>query len=160
LSDFASRLHSPPTAGRGLGHGYGDGDGDGHGYEHGLRSSAEDEVISLPETSTSGYEDAEYYSPETRSRAGSPARSPTRVVPAFPREWPVFNTERYSHAESHGGAGELGMVWADTRRGNGSGIGNESGSGGAALRRGPLSVVSLSESEGWRSDDFEGETSA
>lgn len=166
LSDFASRLHSPPTAGRGLGHGHGH--GYDHEYNHGPRSSAEDEVVSLPETSTSGYEDAEYYSPETRSRAGSPVRSPTRVVPAFPREWPVFNTERYTDAEYEGGAGELGMVWADTRRGNGHGnsIGNaiadDSGSGGgaAALRRGPLSVVSLSESEGWRSDDFEGETSA
>ncbi|RSH92092.1 hypothetical protein EHS25_008504 [Saitozyma podzolica] len=158
LSDFASRLHSPPTAGRG-GHGY------GHEYNHGLRSSAEDEVVSLPETSTSGYEDAEYYSPETRSRAGSPARSPTRVVPAFPREWPSFNNKRYPNAEYEGGAGELGMVWADTRRGNGTGIGNAigndsgNGGGGAALRRGPLSVVSLSESEGWRSDDFEGDTS-
>lgn len=100
----------------------------------------EDDLISLPETSTSGYEDAETYSPVSR------ALSPVRIHSAFS---PPHNPVLPSHIASEGDGlvDELGLSYAIPLSG---------------VQRGPMSVVSLSESEGeeigdgWRSES-EGE---
>ena len=102
----------------------------------------EEDVVSLPETSTSGYIDAESYTPGMLS--------PIRVHTAFssPRAGiPVSNdllTERNLHAVQAIPAVSLDsqgvVVGKSARRG-----------------RGQMSVVSLSESEGWGGEsDWEG----
>ena len=100
----------------------------------------EDDVISVSETNTSGrvsdisgYEDAETYSP--RSRAVDPIS--------------IHSLRPSLHQEDQGGLVEdFGMIYAVPK---------------PAARRGPLSVVSMSESEGedlgegWRSEGEENE---
>ena len=81
-------------------------------------SRPEDDVLSLADTNTSGYEDAETYSPV------SGARTPARLhLSATGSEMPVLSPPFIG----------LGLENVETRRG-------------------PLSVVSLSESEGWAAD--------
>lgn len=90
-------------------------------------ASREDDMISLPDTSTDGYEDAETYSPFSGM---SPARVHATLSP---------------NSAGGGLVNELGLSCAIPP---------------ATLRRGPLSVVSMSESEGegeelgdgWRSE--------
>ncbi|ORX38873.1 hypothetical protein BD324DRAFT_617647 [Kockovaella imperatae] len=79
----------------------------------------DEDVISLPETSTSGYEDAETYSP--LSGSPRPARLRLSTIsdePTPQQQMPI--------------PFDVGLVSVSTEH-----------------RRGPMSVVSLSESEGW-----------
>ena len=90
----------------------------------------EEDVLSLPETSTSGYEDAESYSPVVG------ASSPVEVHTASPGALGLGGVREASAA---GGHRETPTVR------------------GAPHARGPTSVVSLSESEGWGGEsDWDG----
>lgn len=128
--------------------------------------STEDDVLSLPDTASS-YADAESYTPNT-----SGARSPT--FPAFPQSY-------RNNPEGGVGAGELGLTFVRSPRGvpitlaslrameqenlgdgmersrddgiergtrDGISTGNQAGS----AARGPMSVISVSDSEAGRSD--------
>jgi hypothetical protein len=116
----------------------------------------EDKIMSLPEITTSGYEDDDSYS----LASGDWSPPPIASFP-HPRQDPVTHDvstggKRSTHTEgtqAQDGAGPfvaseiespsgLGLAWVHTGR--------------PEFTRGPLSVVSLSESEGWRSDDFDG----
>ncbi|WWD21429.1 hypothetical protein CI109_105914 [Kwoniella shandongensis] len=100
--------------------------------EHPSTGTREDDVISLPETTTSGYEDAESYSPISRALSPLP---PTRT--ASPTPVPMLAQQGGSLDSAT--VGDLGMSYVMPTSG----------------RRGPMSVVSMTESDvedGWRSE--------
>ncbi|KAK8847339.1 hypothetical protein IAR55_005196 [Kwoniella newhampshirensis] len=113
------------------------------------RVDLEDDVISLPETSISGYEDAESYSPISRGLSPAPptrSTSPTSTPTAHSRSQADCITPRGASVarmqSSPDPIGELGMSYV---------IPPSSVFG----RRGPMSVVSMTESDvedGWRSE--------
>jgi len=95
------------------------------------RGAREEDMMSLPETSTSGYEDAESYSPEA-------VRSPMRIHSTF------------LHASPARSAGGLGLD-------SGRAVEAHADQGRSQLPRARDSVISLSESEGWTGmSDFDG----
>jgi len=95
------------------------------------RAAREEDVMSLPETSTSGYEDAESYSPGVE-------RSPVRIHTAL------------LHASPPSHVGGLGLD-------SGHAVEERGALRRPQLPRAPDSVISLSESEGWTGmSDFEG----
>lgn len=114
-----------------------------------LRSPFEDDVMSISSSGMSGYEDAETYSPGASRVMGQSA------IPAFPASETVPSGASQSENGSRNdneGRGDalglsnpvdsLGMAWVEAR---------SSLSG----MRSPMSVLSLTESEGWRSDEWE-----
>ena len=95
------------------------------------RGAREEDVMSLPETSTSGYEDAESYSPEA-------VRGPMRIHSTF------------LHASPARSAAGLGLD-------SGRAVEAHADQGRSQLPRARDSVISLSESEGWTGmSDFDG----
>ena len=98
------------------------------------RSPKEDDIISLPETSISGYEDAETYSPMSRSPRMSPPRIHTTLSP--------FSDSVQSPTETRDNlVSDIGMTFVLPVA-------------PFATQHGPMSVVSMGESEGddWRSE--------
>ena len=129
--------------------------GDGRGHDH-TRDTRDEDVLSLAETSTSGYIDAESYTPGMLS--------PMRIHTAWssPAGLPVSNdllTERNLRAVDNIPPVSLGPI-ARARPGKGQ-IERREPTNEVKKPRGTMSVVSLSESEGWGGDsDWEGRSEA